>query len=130
MLKLSDFETQCIQELNLISGIPETTIREVIEYVFIRQMEGLLTDSSIPIPFLGRMHITYTGEEYKEGSREAQIACAMTPSKLLKRIVGEIQDDDSDIIAQLMQRKIKGVAQDILEEDTVFKRGKKNEADI
>jgi hypothetical protein len=118
MLKLSDFESTTIQELHLLSGISETTIQEVIEYVFIRQMEELLIGDEITLPFIGKAIIEYEGDDLISGSKVAKLNCNLIPSSLLKRVVGDIQDDDSLIISQLMQRKIKGSVQDILNNDT------------
>jgi hypothetical protein len=117
MLKLSDFETTTIQELHLLSGLSESVIQEVLEYVFIRQMEQLLEGAVISIPFIGKLTISYDGDDYIGGTKVAKLSTELTASGLLKRVVGEIQDDDSDILSQLMQRKIKSAVQDILNGD-------------
>jgi hypothetical protein len=116
-LKLDDFEKNLIEEISILSGYTPTIVRDVLESTFMRQLESLMSRKEIQIPFIGKIKVNHIGEEWIAGTRSSKIEVFVSPSDLLKRFVGEIQDGDSPTINSLMQKKIKGVLQSILDNE-------------
>jgi hypothetical protein len=115
-LSLGDFEKSLITEISALSGHSVAMVRDVLEATFLRQLEQHMNDKDITIPFVGDVHIKYLGDNLVSGNRLTDMDCFIAPSELLKRLVGDIQDGESDIITQLLQRKIKSALQVKLEE--------------
>lgn len=106
-LKLNTFEKNLVQEISTLSGYSQLIVREVLEFVFIRQIEQYLANKKMPLPFLGEMEIEYAGDVYKDNEREANLNLTLNSSSLLKRIIGEIEDGELSIIKDLLTQKIK-----------------------
>jgi len=114
-LKLSEFESGLIEEISTLSGYSETTVRDVIELTFFRQLEQAMQKQDLQIPFIGKIHIVEKGDTYTSGAREADFDCLFAQTSLFKKIVGDIIDGDSDLLANLLQKKIGTVLQEKLE---------------
>lgn len=115
-LRLSDYEVSLINEISAISTFKPTTVRDVLENTFIRQLESILNGEDILIPFIGRLHVEYEGDDFVSGAKVAKISFSGEPSEVFKRLVGEIHDGESDIIWNLCEKKIRAAAQKKLEE--------------
>jgi len=116
-LKLTAFEKGLIEEIAIFSGYSPSIIREVLEFVFIRQIEQYSTTKKASIPFIGELEITYTGEEEINNCREAKITTNLTVGALLKRIVGECEDGNNELIQNLLEQKIPSALSNIILED-------------
>lgn len=114
-LRLDDFEKGVIEEIATLSGHSAVTVRDVLEATFLRQLEYVMSNKPIIIPFLGNALVRYKGDEFVSGEKVAKTESFFAPSNLLLRLVGDIHDGESEIIATLMQKKLKGALQDILE---------------
>jgi len=114
-LKLDDFEKSLIEEISTLSGYSPTIVRDVLESTFLRQLEFLLTQKEILVPFLGKLFVKYVGEEWVGGTKLAKVDVFFSSSELLKRFVGEIQDKKSPTLNNLMQKKIRGALQALLD---------------
>ena len=115
-LRLEEFEKSVIEEIATLSGHSVATVRDVLESTFLRQLEFIMCDEEIMVPFLGSVLVRYKGDNYISGLREANVECFFAASDLLKRVVGDIQDGESELIGQLLQKKIKSGLQEILED--------------
>jgi len=105
--KLDEFDKTTIEEISTFSGYPAPQVREILELTFIRQIESYLTNGTINIPFIGKMNVKFDGDEFVAGTRVAKVSTEFTPTDILKRIIGDIEDGESDIIQTLMMMKLK-----------------------
>lgn len=115
-LKLNEYENSLINEISAISTHSPTTVRNILESAFLRQIESILNKEDFYIPFIGSVHVEYKGDNYVSGSKVADIDPQLKPSELFIRIVGEAHDGESNIIWQLSEKRIKAAAQRKLEE--------------
>ncbi len=115
-LKITEYENSLINEISAISTFKPITVRNTLESAFLRQLESLLSEEDIQIPFIGKLNIEYLGDEYISGSKVAKIKCTVEPSELFTHIVGELHDGDTSIIWQISERKIKSSLQSKLDE--------------
>jgi len=117
-IKLGDFEKSLVEDISTLSGYSQTIVREVLEYTLIRQLDQMMNDKDISVPFLGNLSFTYLGDNFVAGARESDVLARFQPSSLAKRLVGDINDGDNSFLQQLLQKKIKLSLQQILEENT------------
>lgn len=116
-LKLSEFERNLIQEISTLSGHQPALVREIMEFVFLRQAEEYYESNVISIPFMGKVEVKYMGDTYVSGGKLANIETLFHPSNLLKKIVGEVEDENSGVIEDLVTSKIKDAMQNILQDE-------------
>lgn len=115
-LKLDNFEKELIEEISTLSGHSPNLVRDILELTFLRQLESVMDGKDFRVPYIGRVKPIYNGDVYVGGEREADVTCLFAPSDLLKRIIGDIHDGESDILADLLQKKIKSALQEKLED--------------
>jgi hypothetical protein len=116
-LKLSEFEKTLTSEISTLSGYPVSTVREILEFTFLRQIEQYMTEEGIKVPFLGTLTINHEGDSFVQGAKQATLKTSFESSDLLKRVVGDIQDGEVSIIENLLQKKLKSALQVILDEN-------------
>jgi hypothetical protein len=116
-LKLDEFEKDVIEEIATLSGHSSGVVRDILESTFLRQLEFAMNNEEVIVPFLGSVLVRYKGDEYISGTRVAHVECFFAASDLFKRLIGDIHDGESDLISQLLQKKIKSALQDILDKD-------------
>lgn len=109
--KLGEYETSLMNEISALSTFKPATVRTIIESIFLRQIEELLSGKDLDLPFIGKMHITYNGDNYVSGAKISDITCNVDPSDLFKRLVGEVHDGHSSIIQSLSEQKIASALQ-------------------
>lgn len=114
MIKLEKFEKEIIREISTLSGYTELVVREVLEFTFLRQVEFLLSNEPVHIPFIGSMDVDYKGDEFEQGNRVAVMDCTLSPSDLFTRVVGDVADGESDIIKDILSKKVENELQTIL----------------
>lgn len=113
-LKLNNFEKNLVQEISTLSGYSQAIVREVLEFTFIRQVEQYFANQTMPVPFIGEIRIEYNGDVFIEGEREAVIDTNFTPTSLLKRVVGDVEDGDTTLLKDLLEQKIKPAISSII----------------
>ena len=114
-LKLNEFEVGLIEEIATLSGYSESTVRDVLELTFFRQLEQAMQNQDIQIPFVGKIHVVHHGDVFVGGTREANFECFFSPTDFFKRVEGDIIDGDSELLSDLLQKKIGTVLQEKLE---------------
>lgn len=114
--KLEEFERDLCEEISTLTGYSPMVVRDILEGTFLRQLELIMRNKEVLIPFLGKMLIKYNGDDFVAGTRVANIDCLFSPSDLLKRMVGDIKDGESDILRNLLSKKISKELRSILEE--------------
>ena len=115
MLSLGKFEKGLIDEIATLSGYPEIAVREILELTFLRQLEFVMNRKDIRIPFIGNLTTVYHGDEFEAGNRVAIVTCTVNPSELYRRIIGDIEDGESDIIKDFLNSKAEAEIQQALE---------------
>ena len=116
-VRMDEFEKGLIEEISTLSGHSPSVVRDILESTFLRQLEFVMNNDQVIIPFLGSLLIRYKGDQYISGTRVADVDCFFATSDLFKRLIGDIHDGESDLISQLLQKKIKSALQDILDKD-------------
>lgn len=116
-IKLDDFEKNLIEEISIMSGYSPTIVRDILESTYLRQLEFLLESKEIKIPFLGKVLIKHSGEDWISGTKLAKVDSFFVTSDLTKRFVGEIHDGNSPTLNSLVQKKIRGTLQNILDKE-------------
>lgn len=110
-LKLNQFEKSLVEEVSTLSGYPSATVREVLEFVFLRQIEQYSDTTEMNVPFIGKVKILNKGDTIISGAKQADIDVFFSPSDLLKRVVGDVEDGESDLIENLLQKKFENAIQ-------------------
>jgi hypothetical protein len=116
-LKLNQFEKSLVEELSTLSGYPASTVREILEFTFLRQVEQYSDSNEMSVPFIGKVRIVNKGDVFISGAKQADIDVFFAPSDLLKRIVGDVEDGESDLIENLLQKKFENALQVKLQEE-------------
>jgi hypothetical protein len=116
-LKLKEFEKNLIEEISTLSGHQPLVIREILEFTFLRQLEQYMKGENITVPYLGRIKIQYKGDTVSFGAKQAEIEVFFSPSDLLRRLVGDISDGESEIIDTLLIKKVESALQAKLDEE-------------
>lgn len=116
-LKLNQFEKSFVRDVSTLSGYPPTVIREVLEFMFLRQIEQYEDSGEMSIPFIGKVKIIDKGDIYVSGAKQADIDVLFAPTDLLKRVVGDVADGESSIIENLIQQKVENALETRLQED-------------
>ena len=115
-LKTNEYESSLMNEISAMSTYKPLIVRNILESAFLRQIESLLAGEDINIPYIGKLHIVYNGDDYVSGNKVANFTCELIPSDLFVRVVGETHDGNGDIIWQIAERKVRAAAQKKLEE--------------
>jgi len=110
-IKLDEENRRLIEEISALSGIQRDVVREVWEFTLLRWIE-LLTKNpeklqTLVIPFLGSVGVKYTGDTLTtEGVLETQAQAFISLSPLFKKILGEVYDEKSNLITDILEKKI------------------------
>jgi len=116
-LKLNQFEKSMVEEISTLSGYSTSTVREVLEFAFLRQVEQYIDTTEMNVPFIGKVKILNKGDIFISGAKQADIDVFFSPSDLLRRIVGDVEDGESNLIENLLQKKFENAVQTKLQED-------------
>jgi hypothetical protein len=114
--KLEEFEKDICEEISTLTGYSAMAVRDILEGTFLRQLELFMRGKEVIVPFLGKMLIKFDGDDIVAGTRVAKVECLFSPSELLKRMVGDIKDGESDILRNLLSKKISKELRSILDE--------------
>jgi hypothetical protein len=112
-------------EISALSGIPITTIREVIDYLFLSWVEKMVDSSvqekkttQIQIPFLGSVVLKYEGDEVNgKGLLESNVSCFVSLDDNFKKLVGDVYDEKSSVLDDILNKKMESALNVILEDN-------------
>jgi hypothetical protein len=121
-LKLDDNTKHLVEEISALSGIQRDVIREVWEFTLIRWVEQLTANSKklipLSIPFLGTVAVRYNGDAAQnDGTISPQIDAFVSLSSLFQQIIGEIHEDSTSVLNDILQKKIDNAVISISEKD-------------
>jgi len=107
-LLLSSFEKSFIDEMATIQSISPLKVREIMEAIFIRQLEAIAEHKEVHIPYIGKALIRTT---------EEGLNILIIPSELLKTIVNQLETGNNKVLYDLFEKKISSKLQVILESE-------------
>jgi len=106
-MRISSDEKDIIDKISLLSGIKKADVRTVFETLSIVSALYYLNNESTDIPFIGNLSLSYEGEEFNKGTKKAIVTGEMDLNDYLKKMIGQIEDDDSNSdIEKFMKQKI------------------------
>lgn len=110
-LSLTEEQKVLIDEISALSGIQKNVIREVWEFTFIRWAESIAKDpthrAELDVPFLGKISVKYEGDSLEsDGSVTTSVSSFVALSPVFRKLVGDIHDEGSNLIATLLEKKI------------------------
>jgi len=83
----------------------EQTI-SILESILVWSILSYLDGEPFHVPYMGNLRIDYKGEEIIDGEKEAILNISIQPTSLLKRIVGQIEDNKNTDIDSAFIEKI------------------------
>lgn len=80
-----------LQSLSQKVSMEQTTT--ILESILIWVILSYLDDDSFRLPYLGDVKVHHDGDIIIGGEKEAQLTVTINPTDLLKRIIGQIEDN-------------------------------------
>lgn len=110
-LKLTDDQKRLVDEISALSGIQKEVIRECWEFTLIRWTEQIASNpgklTTLEIPFIGKLSVRYEEDTIEaSGAVSTKIFTGFEPSTLLKKLVGDIEDEGDSVVTDLLKKKI------------------------
>jgi hypothetical protein len=115
-LALSDYEKPIMEELSILTDETPLKVRDIQEQLFLHQLDDYANGRDILIPFWGKIKIKYNGDFLSGGERVADLDIFFSPSELARRLIGDIEDGESEVLRELMQKKISMELRDVLDQ--------------
>jgi len=115
-LALSDYEKPIMEELSILTDETPLKVRDIQEQLFLHQLDNYANGRDILIPFWGKIKIKYNGDFLSGGERVADLDIFFSPSELARRLIGDIEDGESEVLRELMQKKISMELRDVLDQ--------------
>jgi len=115
-LALSDYEKPIMEELSILTDETPLKVRDIQEQLFLHQLDDYANGRDILIPFWGKIKIKYNGDFLSGGERVADLDIFFSPSELARRLIGDIEDGESEVLRELMQKKISMESRDVLDQ--------------
>ncbi len=95
MAALTLGEKNALNSTRLIFGKNSHDTKEFFESMGIQAVLNYVKGEKIVIPFIGEIEISYVWDEMTEQGRVAKLKTTFSPSSLLTRNVGQVQDKES-----------------------------------
>ena len=109
MAKFSQEEKDLIYRVHLLSGKSMSDITEMFESFCLCTVLSCLENESVHIPMLGELKMSYDGEDISALGKEARVSIEVTPNKYIKKVIGQIHDNEESDIEKSFELKIKNV---------------------
>lgn len=109
MSKFSQEEKDLIYRIHLLSGKSLSDITDMFESFCLCTVLSCLEKETLQIPMIGEMEVTYSGEDISAIGKEAKVSISVTPNKFLKKVIGQIQDDEESDIEKSFELKIRNI---------------------
>lgn len=110
-------ERALIQNIHVLSGESYDVVQNVIESFCLATMFGLLEKSKVVVPLLGDVTIKYNKDILVKDGKEADISLSIVPSAGLKRIVGQISDEQECDLETVLKKKIRKIVDELSKQD-------------
>ena len=117
-LKFSKQERESLNKIHLLSGRSYEDVRDVYEGFLYSAILSYLEKEPFILPFFGEMDIHYIKDIITKEGREAEIDVDFQPSKFLKRIIGQIEDNEESDLEKMLKDQIYEVFNEMLDENS------------
>lgn len=114
-MKFTKEEKDIIHRVHLLSGKSYDEVNEVFESLALCAALAFLEKEPIDIPLFGKIEVFYKGDVLTEQGREAKLDIEVTPSPALKKIIGQIEDEEESDIEKSLQSKIKNILRSMIQ---------------
>ena len=102
-------EREAMRVLQLLFGRPANEITELFESIGISAVLSYVKGEAIVIPFIGKVRLSYEGDDLTAKGKEARLRHEFTPSPFLVRNVGQVEDGDETEIEKILANRFKPV---------------------
>lgn len=105
-LKLTKDDKELFNRVHLLSGQSYDEVRSVYEGFVYSIILSYLEDNSISLPFIGEMKVSFIKDNLTEKGRQAEVSINVEPNDFIKKIVGQIEDNEETYIEDILKDKI------------------------
>lgn len=113
-IRFSKEERDMIQRIHVLSGESYDTVRKIIESLCIAMTVAHLEKEPVEIPMLGNVRITFNKDVLTKDGREADISVSVEPSKSLKHVIGQIEDDEECDLEKELKKEITKIVRSLV----------------
>lgn len=113
-MRFSQEEKDLIYRIHLLSGKSLMDITEMFESFCLCSVLSCLEKENIQIPLIGEMSVIYEGEEITALGKEAKVDINVKPGKYIKKIIGQIKDNQESDIEKSLELKIKKILKSLI----------------
>jgi len=106
---LTPEEKEAMRVLQLLFGRPASEVTELFESIGVSAALSYVKGEAIIIPFIGKIRISYEGDDLTMKGKEAKLKHEFTPSPFLVRNVGQIEDGNETEIEKILMNRFKPV---------------------
>lgn len=113
-MRFTQEEKDLIYRVHLLSGKSLTDITDMFESFCLCAVLSYLEEESLNIPLIGKMDITYEGEEITALGKEAKVNISIEANKFLKKVIGQIKDGSETDLEKSLELKIRNIIKSLV----------------
>lgn len=117
MIKFSKKEKEIVHRLHLLTGKPFNEVKDFYEGLLLNFVISYLDKEPVSIPLFGEIYFHYHGDEITSKGRKAKIDIDFTPSDLLIRVIGQIEDGEESDLEKALKEKNRIAIENPVSED-------------
>ena len=102
-------EKEAMRVLQLLFGRPANEITELFESIGIAAVLSYVKNETIVIPYIGKIKLSYEGDDLTAKGKEAKLKHEFTPSPFLVRNIGQVENDTEAEIERILANRFKPV---------------------
>jgi hypothetical protein len=106
---LTPEEREAMRVLQLLFGRPANEITELFESIGISAVLSYVKGDTIVIPYIGKIKLSYEGDDLTMKGKEARLTHEFTPSPFLVRNIGQVEDEAETEIEKILANRFKPV---------------------
>jgi len=95
--------------LQLLFGRSANEVNELFESIGISAVLSYIKGEPITIPCIGRIRLSYEGDDLTMKGKEAKLKHEFTPSPFLVRNIGQLEDGNETEIEKILTNRFKPV---------------------
>lgn len=105
-------EKKAINDVRLLFGKSTTETKEFFESLGIYCVLAYMKGEDVDIPYIGTLHINYSGDEVTSRGRTANLDITFSPSDFLVRNIGQVEDDSRTDAELILLSRLKQIFKD------------------
>jgi hypothetical protein len=106
-------DKETIMGVHLISGVPFTTVKEVLEGLAVYTFLNFLEKKDTKLPLVGTLSFLYKGDQISKKGRKAVTESSLSVDEFFNRNVGQSVDLQETELEKMFKTKILDVLQRI-----------------